>query len=90
MTTLIQFILVHYAFILIGEKYDVRGKLRNLSQKIKFKLFYNIAECLFCYTHHIAVLMLPFLILENGWQIEYFLYPLMSTGALFMITKQKA
>lgn len=90
MTTLIQFILVHYAFILVGEKYNARGELRKLSKKRDTKVIYDITECLLCYTHTVGVLILPFLIMSNGFKLEYLIYPLMSTGALFMINKQKA
>lgn len=91
---LLQFILVHYAFILIAEKYAVRTRLRNFSQKLGAKKYtafigkfiYEVSECKLCLTHHIGAVLLPFLIMGNGFSIVYLLYPLMSAGALFLIT----
>jgi hypothetical protein len=91
---LIQFILVHYAFILIAEKYQVRGRLLNVSQVLGRKkitafigkFLYNVSECKFCITHHIGALLLPFLIMGNGFSWIFILYPLMSAGALFLLT----
>lgn len=84
---LLQFILVHYAFFLIAGKYNGRERLMTFAKKRKIKFFYSVAECLFCYTHHIGALLLPFLILGNGFDFVFLLYPLMSTGAIFLIKK---
>ena len=83
---LLQFILVHYGFMLIAEKYE----LQKLMRGVKFtKLFYIIAECRLCYTHTVGIALLIFLILTNGFTFVYLLYPLMSTGVLFLLTKER-
>lgn len=97
LSILIQFIFVHYAFILIAKKYGVQSWLQRFSQKLGAKkwtqklgkFIYNVSECSFCLTHHIAVLLLPFLFMENGFNWVFFIFPLMSTGALFLITGHK-
>ena len=88
---LIKFFLVHYATLIIFGKYRVRNKIRGIQLR-GTKFFYNLAECLFCYTHLVGVLvgalLLPFVILSIGFSFEFLLFPVMSTGALFFIGKQ--
>lgn len=95
LSILIQFILVHYGFIVIAEKYNLQNRLLKFSQKLGAKkwgkqlgkFIYEVQGCVFCLTHHVAVLLLPFIFMVNGFNWVFFLFPLMSTSVLYLITK---
>lgn len=91
---LLQFILVHYGFLIVAQKYGVQDRVRKFSQSIAKrspklgKFLYEVSECKFCITHHIGALLIPFLVMGNGFAFVYLLYPLMSAGAIFLIEKK--
>lgn len=91
---LVKFILIHYALILISKKYNVQQKIKALGKKLVGskigdfvgKFLYSVSECVFCLTHHIGIIALPYVFLQASFSWEFLLYPLLSTGALFLIT----
>lgn len=95
LSILVQFILVHYAIILIADKNNLQKRLLKISQKLGAKklgkhlgkFIYEVQGCVFCLTHHVGVFILPFLFMTNGFNWVFFIYPLMSTSALYLITK---
>ena len=93
---MVKFLLLHYSLLIIWGKYSIRKKIGAFASKVGQKrggaslgrFLYNLKECVFCYNHLGGVFLLPFLFLFLGVEVEFLLFPLMSTGAIFLIGKQ--
>ena len=88
--------LFHYAILLVLAKYSFRQKIGKLGQYLgrkRFvkwlgKFFYNMSECVFCCNHWGGAILVPLWVVLIGFEWEYLLFPLMSTGAIFLLDKQ--
>lgn len=93
---LLKYILFHYAILLVLYKYSFVSVLKHWAKvlgKTRFfkwlgKFFYNLSECSFCCHHLGGVLGLPLFFLFVWLKADFLLFPLMSTGAIFLLNKQ--
>ena len=93
---LLKFLLIHYSILLILDKFSFRGKLAKFARYLGGKRFvkwlgkflYWLVDCTFCYNHFGGVLVLPIWFVFIGFELEFLLFPLMSTGAIFLLDKQ--
>lgn len=95
MELLVKFFLFHYSIMIIWDKIGFRKGVLWMSNwlgtkkgfKWLGKLFYNMSECSFCCHHWGGFAFLWVFFLVYGVRGEFFIFPIMSTGAIFLINK---
>lgn len=85
MEILIKFFLIHWAFMIVLYKYDIKGKILAYSQKTRRKFFYELSQCEFCIEHHVGVILAVLWIILGNWSLELLIYPLMSSALINIV-----
>lgn len=87
MKEFLAYVLLHYGFVLIAGKYNLKGIIQTVAEKTKTKLIYDLSECEFCIGHLVgALFLLPF-VLVRGFEWVHLVYPLMSISLIFMVKR---
>ena len=85
----IFYFLIHNGLVIIADKYNVSNVIYNLSNKIESKLLYEISECNFCLTFHIAFFMLTLPMIIITHHLEYFMFAFTSASLMNITNKLK-
>ena len=88
MKEFVSFVLIHYGFLIVLEKYNIKALVSKLSKRLNSRFIYEVSECDFCLSHHIGfIILVPFMMIRE-FNLIYLLYPFMSISLIYLIKKK--
>ena len=88
MKEFVAFVLIHYGFLIVLEKHNIKNLVSKLSKRLNSRFLYEVSECDFCLSHHIGLVLLVPFIMVREFNLVYLLYPFMSISLIYLIKKR--